>query len=257
MRGGGRERDTGSSVGEFTTGGVVALGGEGALVGEVTAGTEVWGEEEGGGDSRSFDAGGGDVESARELLSSGVEGPEGTGGAEGSSEGGGEVGRGGTESSFGGGEVGRGGAGSSGGGGDVGKGGAGDSGGGGEAGSGGAGSSGGGGEVGRGGAGSVGRGGRTEDSSLKQTQASFVSSGPEGGCSGPKMLSKSAIDVFLVPSASGDASACSAERGLVAGGEVGTFLGGSGGGASVFCSPKAVSKGGPNKAVVSSGTVVC
>lgn len=36
------------------------------------------------------------------------------------------------------------------------------------------------------------------------------------------------------------------------GGGVETFLGGRGGGASVLCSPKAVSSGGPNKALVSS-----
>lgn len=58
------------------------------------------------------------------------------------------------------------------------------------------------------------------------------------------------------PSASADA-ASSGEGASVVGGEVGTFLGGRGGGASVFCSPKAVSKGGPNKPVVSSGNAVC
>lgn len=127
------------------------------------------------------------------FWSSGVEGPEGTAGAaEGSTEGGGEVGRGGAGSSFGGGDVGRGGARSSGAGGDVGKGGAGDSGGGGEAGSGGAGSS--------------GRGGRLEASSLKQTHWSPLSS-VVGSCSGPKILSKSAIEGFLVEtSASVDTS---------------------------------------------------
>lgn len=98
-------------------------------------------------------------------------------------------------------------------------------------------------------------------------------------------MSKSAIEDFLAElSASVDTSASSAEGGPAFGGEVGTFLGGSGGGVpvgkdlvkedsgsdrgvphtsdsdrttSVFCSPKAVSKGGPNKAVVSSGTGVC
>lgn len=99
------------------------------------------------------------------------------------------------------------------------------------------------------------------------------------------MLSKSAIEGFLAElSAPADTSASSADAGLVFGGEAGTFLGGSGGGvplgkdlvkedsgsdrgvphtshsdrtASVFCSPKAVSKGGPNKPVVSSETGVC
>lgn len=162
------------------------------------AGKSRGGEEEMGEDASSFGgagggAGGGEVASVRGFWSSGVEGPERTGGAAGSSEGGGEVGRGGTGSSFGGREVGRGGAGSSGGSGDVGKGGAGDSGGGREAGSGGAGSS--------------GRGGRLEDSSLKQTHVSAVSSPAGGDCSGPKMLSKSAIEGFLVePSASVDTS---------------------------------------------------
>jgi len=132
-----------------------------------------------------------------------VEGPELAGGPVGSSEGGGEFGRGGTGSSFGGVQVGRGGARSSGRGGDVGRGGAGDSGGGGEAGGGGAGSSGGGGEEGRGGAGSFGRG----DFSLKQTHMSLLSSLSVEACSGPKMLSKSAIEGFLVEtSVSADAS---------------------------------------------------
>lgn len=152
------------------------------------------GGEEAGGDARSFGgAGGGEVAIVREFWSSGDRGPEVTGGAAGPSVGGGEVGRGGTQSSFGEREVGRGGAGSSGGGGDVGKGGAGDSGGGGEAGSGGAGSS--------------GRGGRSADSSLKQTHLSPVSSPAGGACSGPKMLSRSAIEGFLVePFASVDTS---------------------------------------------------
>lgn len=122
----------------------------------------------------------------RGLRSLGVGGPEGTGGAAGSSEGGGEVGRGGKGSSFGGGDVGRGGAGFSGGSGDVGKGGAGDS--------------GGGGEVGSGGAGSSGRDGWSGDCSMKQTHVSPLSSPAEGTCSGPKMLSKSAIEGFLVES---------------------------------------------------------
>lgn len=240
----------------------MGAGAGGTLVGDSTAvGAEA------GGDARSFGgAGGGEVGSDGGFLSSGVDGPERMGGATGSSVGGGEVGRGGSGSSFGGGEVGRGGAGSSGRGGDVGKGGAGDSGGGGEA--------------GRGGAGSSGRGGRAADSSLKQTHESFFSSPAGGASSGPKMLSRSAIEGFLAElSASVDTSASSA--GLFDGGEVGTFFGGRGGGVpvgkdldkeesgsdrgaphasdsdrttSVFGSPKAVSKGGPNKAVVSSGT---
>lgn len=161
------------------------------------AGGTLGGELRGGGeqgDTSSFGSGeGGEVASVRGFRSSGVGGPEGTGGAAGFSEGGGEVGRGGTGSSFGGGDVGRGGAGSSGGGGDVGKGGAGDS--------------GGGREVGSGGAGSSGRGGRSGDSSLKQTHVSPLSSPAGGTCSGPKMLSKSAIEDFLVePSASVDTS---------------------------------------------------
>lgn len=164
----------------------------GAGAGGTVVGELMGGGEETGGDASSFcGAGGGEVASMGGFRSSGVEGPEGTEGAACSSEGGGEVGRGGTGTSFGGGEVGRGGAGSSGGGGDIGKGGAGDSGGGGEAGGGGAGSS--------------GRGGWLEVSSLKQTHDSPVSS-PAGG-SGPKMLSKSAIEGFLVePSASVDTS---------------------------------------------------
>lgn len=93
---------------------------------------------------------------------------------------------------------------------------------------------------------------------MKQTHESPVSSQAGGACSGPKMLSKSAIEGFLAElSAPADTSASSGDGGLVFGGEAGTFLGGSGGGASVFCSPKAVSKGGPNKAVVSSETGVC
>lgn len=217
----------------------MGAGAVGALAGESTGGGE-----EAGGDASSFGgAGGGEVASVGGFLSSGV-GAEGTEGAAGSSEGGGEVGRGGAGSSIGGGEVGRGGAGSSGGGGDVGKGGAGDSGGGGEAGNGGAGSS--------------GNGGWSEDSSLKQTHVSPVLSPAGAASSGPKMLSKSAIEGFLVePSASVDTSVSFAEGGPGDRGEVGTFLGGSGGGASVFGSPKAVSRGGPNKAVVSSETGVC
>lgn len=127
---------------------------------------------------------GGEELGLRGFWSLGVGGPDGTEGAAGSSEGGGEVGRGGKGSSFG--DVGRGGAGSSGGSGDVGTGGAGDS--------------GGGGEVGSGGAGSPGRGGWLGDCSLKQTHVSPLSSPPEGTCSGPKMLSKSAIEGFLVES---------------------------------------------------------
>lgn len=257
----------------------LGVGAVGTLAGESRGGG---GEEVGGDAASSFGAGGGEV--ATGFCSSGMGGPEGTQGGAHSSEGGGEVGRGGTGASFRGGEIGGGGAGSSGGGGDVGKGGAGDSGGGGEAGNGGAGSSGGGGEVGSGGAGSFGRGGWSEDSSVKHTHVSLASSSAGGACSGPKMLSKLAIEDFLVESsASGDTSASSAEGGPVVRGDVGTFLGGSGGGVpvgkdlvkedsgsdrgvphtsdsdrttSVFCSPKAVSKGGPNKAVVSSETGV-
>lgn len=179
----GMGRDAGSSEGDVTAGGVLALGTEvgGRLAGELRE----------GGEASSFaGAGGGEVASKGGFWSSGVGGPERTDGAAGSSEGGGEVGRGGTLSSFGGGEVGRGGAGSSGGSGDVGKGGAGDSGEGGEPGKGGASSSGGGGEE--------GRGGRSEDCSLKHTHVSPALSPAEGASSGPKMLSKSAIDGFLV-----------------------------------------------------------
>lgn len=161
----------------------------GAGAGGMLEGKSAGGGEEAGGDASSF--GGGEVASVRGLLSSGVVGPEGAGAAADSSEGGGEVGRGGTGSSFGGGEVGRGGGtGSSGGGGDVGKGGAEDS----------------GGEAGSGGAVSSGSGGRAAGSSLKQTHVSLVSSPAGGTSSGPKMLSKSAIEGFLVLSASVDPS---------------------------------------------------
>lgn len=184
------------------------------------------------------------------------------------------MGKGGNESFFSGEEVGGGGAGSSGGGGDVGKGG------GGEDGGRGAGSSGGGREEGRGGVRSFGTGGRSGELSLKHTQESFLSSATDVARSGPKMLSKSAIEGFLLElSPSVDESGCSVES--VLGGEGGTFLGGSGGGVpvgkdlvkeelgsdkgaphtsdsdrttSVFCSPKADSKEGPNKALVSSET---
>ena len=196
-RGGRTERVAGSSGGGVPAGGVLALAAEagGTPGGEVSGGGD-----EAGGDASSFGgAGGGEVAVARGFRSSGVEGPEGTGGAAGSSEGDGDVGRGGAGSCFGGGEVGRGGAGSSGGGGDVGKGGAGDSGGGGEAGKGGAGSSGGGGEERSGGAGSFGWGVWFEDSSLKQTHVSPVSSPTGAACSGPKRLSKSAVRGFLSP----------------------------------------------------------
>ena len=177
-------------------------------MGAGTGGTMA-GKLRGGGEEAEGDgAGGGEVESVRGFLSSGVAGPDPTGGAAaGSPERGGEVGRGSAGPSFVGGEVGRGGVGSSGGGGDVGRGGAGDSGGGGEAGGGGAGSSGGGGEEGSWGAGSFGRGGWSGGRSLKQTHVSFVSSPAEGACSGPKMLSKSAIEDFRVElSASANAS---------------------------------------------------
>lgn len=248
-------------------GGVLALG---AGAGGTLGGESRGGGEEAGGEAMSFGgAGGGEVASVGGILSSGVGGPEWTGSAAGSSVGGGEIGRGG--SSFGGMDAGRGGAGSSGGSGDAGKGGAGDSGGGGEAGCGGAGSS--------------GRGRCSLDSKLKLTHESLVSSPADEGCSGPKMLSKSAIEGFLVgASASVDTSASSAEGGPVDGAGGGTILGGSGGGVpvgkdlvkedsgsdrgiphasdsntptSVFDSPKAVSKGGPNKAVVSSENGVC
>jgi hypothetical protein len=125
-------------------------------------------------------------------------------------------------------------------------------------------------------------GGLSGVSSLKQTHWSPVSSIAAESSSGPKMLSTSAIDGFFSePSASAVASA---EGGPAAGGEVGTFLGGSGGGVpvgkglvkedsggdrgapqtsdsdrttSIFCSPKADSREGPNKAVVSSGIGAC
>lgn len=97
--------------------------------------------------------------------------------------GGGEDGRGGRASSFGGGDVGRGGAGCSVESGDVGKGGAGDSGGGGDVGSAGVDSC---------------VCSQSADSSLKQTHASSFSSPAGGASSGPKMLSKSAIEDFLL-----------------------------------------------------------
>ncbi len=88
------------------------------------------------------------------------------------------------------------GAGSAGGGGDFGKGGFGSSDGGGDLGNGGAGSAGGGGNGGSGGAGSPseGGGGLWGDSSLKQTQLSPTSWSGFGESSGPKMLSRSAIE---------------------------------------------------------------
>lgn len=108
-------------------------------------------------------------------------------------------------------------------------------------------------EAGRGGVGSSsGGGGRSDDSSLKQTHLSAASSAAPS-CSGPKMLSKSAIEGFRFEmSASVGASAFSGEEGPLEG----TFFGGRGGGASIFGSPKDVSRGGPNKAVVSSETGV-
>lgn len=73
------------------------------------------------------------------------------------------------------------------------------------------------------------------------------------------MLSRSVIEglceVDLEFSSSFCTSVGSVAGDSIGGGEVGTFLGGSGGRASlVFCSSKAVSSGGPNKAVASSGT---
>lgn len=133
-------------------------------------------------------------------------------------------------------------------------------------------------EAGRGGVGSSsGGGGRSDDSSLKQTHLSAASSAAPS-CSGPKMLSKSAIEGFRFEmSASVGASAFSGEEGPLEG----TFFGGRGGGVpvgkglvkegcdggvahasdsdratSIFGSPKDVSRGGPNKAVVSSETGV-
>lgn len=218
-------------------------------------------------------------------------GGSGEGGGVGSFGVGGTVGRGGTGSSVGGGEVGNGETGFSCGGEEVGRGeregaGTGSSRGRGEVGTGGAGgSSGGGGDVGGGGFSEA-----ADSSSLKQIHLSADSSPKAGGSAGPKMLSKFGTEVFLPePSAFIDKPAASAEGEPVSGGEVGTFLGGSGGGVpvgkglvkeksglsdsdsgrgaphtphttgsdiptSVFCSPKAVSSGGPNKAAVSSGT---
>lgn len=174
----------------------------GTLTGELRSGGE-----EAEGEASSFGVGGAEVAGVGGFLSSGVEGTEQMGGDTGFSEGGGEVGRGGAGSCFVGGEGIDGGA-SSGKERDVGRGGAGDSGGGGEAGGGGAGSSGGGGEEGRGGATSFGTGGFSEGCSLKQIQVSLISSPAGGACSGPKMLSKSAMDDFWAePSASVSASA--------------------------------------------------
>lgn len=218
-----------------SAGGVLTLegGGGGGLVGETT-----------GGETRSCSMSGGDVDNVKDSLSCGVVGADGRlrGGAGGSSEGGGEVGKGGGgESTFGGGSSGRG-----------------------------------------GGVGALGKGGGVGSfggaSSLKQTQESLVSSPAGGACSGPKRLSRSAMEGFLLErSASVEESGFSVEPAV--GGVVGTFLGGRGGGVpvgkdllkeeldsdkgspqasdsdrttSVFCSPKAVSNGGPNKAVVSS-----
>lgn len=194
-RAAGGERAACSSAGEVTAGGVLALGaGAPGLLADESCGGGV----EEGGNASSLGAGGGEVGSVGGFWSWGVGGPERMRGAAGSSEGGGDVGRGGMETPFEGGDFRKGGAGSSDGGGDVGRGGAGDSGGGGEDGNGGAGSSGGGGEAGSGGAGSLGRGGRSWDCSLKQTHVSSASSSAAEARSGPKILSKSAIEGFLV-----------------------------------------------------------
>lgn len=172
----------------------------GAGTGGTPAGELKGGGEEAGGDVCSFDTGGGQVATVRGFWSSGVERPERTGGGKGSSDGSGEVGRGGAESSFGEREIGRGGS-------DVGSGGAGDSGGCGEDGGGGAGSAGGGGEEGICTTGSIGASGPAGESSLKQTHLSSASSPAEGASSGPKMLSRSAMEGFLQePFASADAS---------------------------------------------------
>lgn len=190
--GGGRGSVPGPLAGGVNAGGVLALGagGAGAVVGDSIEG----GEEVGGVMDSLGGVEAGGVLSVGGFWSSGVWGPEGTGGAAGFSEGGGEDGRGGRASSFGGGDVGRGGPGCSAESGDVGKGGAGDSGGGGDVGSGG------------GAAGSC-VCSRSADSSLKQTHVSSLSSPAGGASSGPKMLSKSAIEGFLLePSASADAS---------------------------------------------------
>lgn len=161
-------------MGESTGAGAAAGGGGGG------------GEE---GDARSL----GEVVGVTALRSSGEGGPVC------SVEGGGEVSGGGVAGSFGGG-----GAGSSAVGDDVGSGRAGDSGGGEAAG----GAAGGGEEEATGGGvdSSSGGGGRTDDSSLKQTHLSAASSAALS-CSGPKMLSRSAIEGFRVEtSASVDAS---------------------------------------------------
>lgn len=199
-RGGGGVRVQPSSGGEFTAGGVLALGAEagGALVGEFTVG----GEEEGGDASLFCGTRGGELVDVKVFWSSGVGGPERTGGAVGSPDGGGEVGRGGADSS------------------DGGKRGASDSGGGGEVGNGGAGASGGGGEEeeesGR--AGPFGRDDPSRESSLKQTHVSPASSLVEGACSGPKILSKSAIEGFLL-----ELSSCDDTSGTVTQGSITCF----------------------------------
>lgn len=227
----------GCSSGDGTVGGTGG-GGVERVVGVSVGGVLIWG---GGlvGETTGGDAVGGDVANVNDSLSCGVDGADGTRGMVGSSEGGGEVGKGGSESSFGGVETGGGGAGSSGRGGGVGAGGE---------------ERGGGGEVGKGGVRSFpDASGCSAGSSLKHTQESLVSSPAGGACSGPKRLSRSAMEGFLLElSASVVESAISV--GPAVGGVVGTFLGGRGGGASVLCSPKAVSNGGPNKAVVSSET---
>lgn len=90
----------GCSAGGVPDGGVAAFGAGagGGLAEESPTG----GEAEEAADS--FDAGGGDLAFATEFCSSGVVGPEWTGGSRGFSERGGEVGRGRTLSSFAGGE---------------------------------------------------------------------------------------------------------------------------------------------------------
>lgn len=91
---------------------------------------------------------------------------------------------------------------------------------------------------------------------MKQTQLSAALSPGLEESAGPKMLSRSAMEGLCV-SAEVSSAFTSEESGLVVllgGGEVGTFLGGRGGSASVLCSSNAVSSGGPNKAIASSGT---
>lgn len=80
----------GCSAGGVTAGGVAALGAGagGVLAEESTGGSEAVG------DANSFDAWGGEVANATKFCSSGVPGPEWTGGPTGSSDGGGEVGGG-------------------------------------------------------------------------------------------------------------------------------------------------------------------